>query len=111
MTNATLPQAFADLEPYVDDWAKPTREERYAVRLSKQIDQLDEFYDAITPHAERAIEYLNGFDLNDLPEPETRLLHLMYSLVMVSYPVNVFKQPRIPDSGAAFYYTVVEPAV
>ena len=111
MTTAVLPEEFGQLERYVADWAKPTRQERYDMRLSKTIDELGEFYDAITPRAEQAIEYLNGFDLNELPEAETRLLHLMYSLVMVSYPVNVFKQPRIPDSGAAFFDTVFEPAV
>ncbi|WP_019927627.1 hypothetical protein [Nocardia sp. BMG111209] len=111
MTTALLPEAFRDLEPYVGEWAKATRQERYDTRLATTIEELDAFYDAIAPHAEAAIEYLNGFDLNELPEAETRLLQLLYSLVMVSYPVNVFKQPRIPDSGASFFDTVSEPAV
>lgn len=107
----TLPDAFRDLEPYVALWALPTRQERYDMRLSKTIDELATFYDAIAPRAEEAIDYLNRFDLNELPEDATRLLHLLYSMIIVSYPVNVFKQPRIPDSGAAFFDTVVEPAV
>ncbi|MBY8862308.1 hypothetical protein K7711_37955 [Nocardia sp. CA2R105] len=111
MTNSMLPQDFRELEPYVADWARPTRQERYDMRLSKTIDELGEFYDAIAPRAEQAMAYLDGLDLNDLPDPETRLLHLLYSLVMVSYPVNVFKQPRIPDTGAAFFDTVIEPAI
>ncbi|WP_067677170.1 hypothetical protein [Nocardia miyunensis] len=111
MTTTVLPEAFRDLEPYVGEWAKPTRQERYDTRLASTIEQLDAFYDAIAPHAEAAIDHLNTFELNELPEAETRLLWLMYSLVMVSYPVNVFKQPRIPDSGASFFDTVSEPAV
>lgn len=111
MTTPTLPEAFRDLEPFVDQWAKETRQERYDTRMALSIEELDEFYDAIAPHAEAAIEYLNGFDLDELPEPETRLMRMMYSLVMVSYPVNVFRQPRIPDSGAAFFDTVQEPEV
>lgn len=107
----TLPPQFAELERYTDDWALPTRQQRYDMRLSKTIDELGEFYDAIAPRAEEAISYLNGLELTDLPEDATRLLHLMYSLVLVAYPVNVFKQPRIPDSGAAFFDTTVEPAV
>ncbi|MGC7101518.1 hypothetical protein ACPZ19_43165 [Amycolatopsis lurida] len=107
----TLPAQFSELEPFVPDWALPTRQERYDMRLSKTIDELGEFYDAIAPRAEEAIDYLNQLTLADLPEDATRLLHLMYSLVLVSYPVNVFKQPRIPDSGAAFFDTVVEPSV
>jgi hypothetical protein len=107
----TLPEGFADLEPYVADWACPTRQERYAMRLSKTIDELQAFYDAIAPRAEEAIAYLNGLDLNDLPEDATRLLQLLYSMILVSYPVNVFMQPRIPDSGSAFFDMVAEPAV
>lgn len=111
MTKATLPEAFRVLEPYVADWARATRQERYDMRLSKKLEELDEFYDAIAPHAEAAIEHLNKLNLDKLSEPDTLLLHLLYSLIMVSYPVNVFKQPRIPDSGAAFFDAVAEPAV
>ncbi len=108
---ATLPERFRDLEPWVADWAKATRQERYDMRLSKPVEDLGEFYDAIAPRAEEAIDYLNQLELNDLPEDATTLLHLLYSMIMVSYPVNVFKQPRIPDSGSAFFDTAVEPAV
>jgi hypothetical protein len=104
-----LPAGFEALEPYVDDWAKPTRDERYATRLSKRQDDLVEFYDAIAPHAERALLHLDTLDLHALPDDATRLLHLLYSMILVSYPVNVFKQPRVPDSGSAFFDMVVEP--
>ncbi|GAA2415233.1 hypothetical protein GCM10010191_26770 [Actinomadura vinacea] len=110
-TARTLPEAFSDLEPYVADWALPTRQERYDMRLSKSFDELAEFYDAIAPRAEEAIEYLNGLDMADLPEDATRLLRLLYSMILASYAVNVFLQPRIPDSGAAFFNTTAEPAV
>jgi hypothetical protein len=111
MSTTTLPGAFRDLEPHVAEWARPTRQERYDMRVSKNIEELEQFYDAIAPRAEEAIDYLNGFDLDDLPDAETRLLQLLYSLIMVSYPVNIFRQPRIPDSGAAFFDTTAEPAV
>jgi hypothetical protein len=106
----TLPARFAELEPYVADWARATRKERYDVRLSKSIEELQAFYDAIAPRAEEAIAYLDALDLDALPEDATRLLQLLYSMILVSYPVNVFMQPRIPDSGAAFFDTVVEPS-
>jgi hypothetical protein len=107
----TLPQGFADLEPFVSDWASPTREQRYAARLQKPYGELVAFYDAIAPRAEQAIAYLNALDINELPEDAKRLLHLLYSMILVSYAVNVFKQNRIPDSGAAFFDMVAEPAV
>jgi hypothetical protein len=111
MTNVTLPQGFADLEPFVSDWALPTRAQRYEARLRRPYDELVTFYDAIAPRAEQAIAYLNELDIDELPEDAERLLHLLYSMILVSYAVNVFKQNRIPDSGAAFFDMVAEPAV
>jgi hypothetical protein len=111
MSDLTLPQGFSDLQPFVADWALPTRAQRYEARLSKPFDELVSFYDAVAPRAEEAIAYLNGLDIDDLPDDATTLLHLLYSMVLVSYAVNVFKQNRIPDSGAAFFEMVAEPAV
>ncbi|MCK9902409.1 hypothetical protein CC117_18815 [Parafrankia colletiae] len=107
----SLPEPFSALEPWVADWALATRVERYEKRLSKTIDELQEFYDAIAPLAEEAIAYLDTRDVNDLSDEDTRLYHLLTSMIMVAYPVNIFKQPRIPDSGAAFFDTAVEPAL
>jgi len=111
MTNLVLPQGFSDLEPFVTDWALPTRAQRYEARLQKPYDELARFYDAIAPRAEQAIAYLDELDINELPEDAERLLHLLYSMILVSYAVNVFKQNHIPDSGAAFFDMVAEPVV
>ena len=110
MPSSTLPERFCDLECFVPDWALPTRALRYQARLSKPYDELVAFYDAVAPRAEAAIAHLNGFDINTLPDDATRLLRLLYSMILVSYAVNVFKQNRIPDSGAAFFDMVAEPA-
>ena len=73
--------------------------------------EIQGIYDAIAARAEEAIAHLNALDINELPEDAERLLHLLYSMILVSYAVNVFKQNRIPDSGAAFFDMVAEPAV
>jgi hypothetical protein len=111
MPERLLPEGFAELEPYVAEWAGATRAERYATRLSKSFDELGEFYDAVAPHAERAIAHLDTLELDSLPDDATRLLRLLYSFILVSYAVNIFFQPRIPDSGATFFDMVLEPAV
>ena len=36
------------------------------------------------------------------PTTRERLLQLLYSLVMVSFPVEAWRQPHVPDSGAAY---------
>jgi hypothetical protein len=111
MSESILPQQFSDLERFVADWALPTRAQRYEARLSKPYDELVSFYDAVAPRAEEAVEYLNKLDIDALPEDAATLMHLLYSLILVSYAVNVFKQNRIPDSGSAFFEMVAEPAV
>ena len=63
MSSSGLPEGFTDLEPFVTDWALPTRAQRYEARLSKPYDELVTFYDAIAPRAEEAIAYLNELDV------------------------------------------------
>ena len=105
-----LPAEFADLEPFAD-WALPTEAERYAKRLATSMDDLQAFYDAAFPRLEAMTAYLDALDLNALPEDASRLLWLCYSLVNASFPVEVWRQARVPDSGAASIDLVVEPAV
>jgi hypothetical protein len=106
----TLPPEFSDLEPFTD-WCLRTEAERYAKRLSSSMNEMQAFYDAAFPRLEDAYTYLNQFDLDGLPEDATHLLWLYYSLINVSFPVEVWRQPRVPDSGAASLDAVVEPAV
>ena len=105
-----LPAGFADLEPFAD-WSLRTEAERYAKRLGSTLEEMQAFYDAAFPRLEDALADLDALDLDALPEDATRLLWLCYSLVNVSFPVEVWRQPRVPDSGAASMDVVVEPAV
>ena len=105
-----LPADFAALEPF-SEWILATEPERYAKRLASSVADMQAFYDAAFPLLGPAMAHLDKFPLHDLPEAERNLLYLMYSLVMVSFPVEVWKQPRVPDSGAAYLDLVVEPRV
>jgi len=107
---STLPPDFADLGPFAT-WSLETEAERYAKRLSSTMDELQAFYDHAFPRLADAMDYLDQFDLNALPEDAKRLLWLCYSLINASFPVDVWRQPRVPDSGAAIMDVVIEPAV
>jgi hypothetical protein len=107
---SVLPSDFAELEPF-SDWVLETEAERYAKRLSSTMDDFRQFYDTAFPRLEEAIGYLDRFDLGALPEEAKHLLWLCYSLVNVSFPVEVWSQARVPDSGAAAMDMVVEPAI
>jgi len=107
---SVFPSEFADLEPFAD-WSLRTEAERYAKRLASTMEELQDFYDAAFPRFEAIIASLDGCELKNLSEQSTRLLWLSYSLVNVSFPVEVWRQARVPDSGAASMDVVVEPAV
>ncbi len=104
-----LPREFSDLEPFASTWCLPTERERFAQRMASTMDEIQTFYDAALPRAEDAIAYCDKFPLDDLPEDAERLLQLIYSLIMVSFPVEAWRQPHIPDSGAAYLDLLIEP--
>jgi hypothetical protein len=104
----TLPAAFAELEPFAD-WALPSEADRYAKRLQSSMDELQTFYDAAFPRLEDGAEYLKGVGLDGISDEDRSLLHLFEALVTVSFPVEVWRQPRVPDSGASSIDVVVEP--
>ena len=106
----TLPADFADLEPFAD-WALPSEFNRYAKRLASTMDELQAFYDAAFPRLETGVGYLRQVELAGISDEDRRLLWLFSSLVTVSFPVEVWRQARVPDSGAASIDAVVEPAV
>jgi hypothetical protein len=103
---SVLPKEFADLESF-GDWALPSERERYAKRIASTMDELQAFYDAAFPRMEAAMDYLNGFALDALPDDAQKLLWLYCALVTVSFPVEVWRQPRVPDSGASSFDEVV----
>jgi hypothetical protein len=105
-----LPGEFADLEPFAG-WSLPTENERYAKRLSSSMEELQAFYDAAFPRLEDGAAYLDQFELDALPEGAKRLLWLFCALVTVSFPVEVWRQPRVPDSGASSFDCVAAPIV
>ena len=109
---ALLPAEFADLEPF-SGWILETERERYAKRLATPMEEMQAFYDAAFPRLAEANKYLEDYPLGQaerpIPAPQRNLLLLMMSLVLVSFPVEVWQQARVPDSGATYLDLVVEP--
>jgi hypothetical protein len=106
----SLPTDFADLQPFTD-WCLEHEAQRYAKRLASSMDDMQAFYDAAFPRLPEIMTYLDKFELHALPEDATNLLWLSYSLVNVSFPIEVWRQARVPDSGAASMDMLIEPAV
>jgi hypothetical protein len=109
MTATLLPARFADLEPFAATWCLRTEPERWRQRLASTMDDMQAFYDACFPRAEEAIEYCDRFDLQDQPDDVAGLMHLISSLALVSYAVEVWRQPLPIDTGSARIDRVREP--
>ena len=109
MSASMLPPEFADLEPFAATWCLPTEPERWEQRLQSTMDEMQAFYDAAFPRAEAAIEYCDGFPLDAMPDDALRLLELLSSLALVSYPVEVWRQPLPVNVGSAHIDRIREP--
>ena len=109
MADTLLPAQFAALEPFAEKWCLATEGKRYAQRLASSMPDMQAFYDAVVPRAEEAISYCDQFPLAELPEDALNLLHMLYSMVLISFPVEAWGQPHIPDTGAAYLDLIIEP--
>jgi hypothetical protein len=109
MSEPMLPAEFGDLEPFAATWCLATEAERYAQRMASTMKDMQAFYDACFHRVREAMKYLDQFPLHDLAPQELNLLRLVYSLIMVSLPVEVWSQPRVIDAGTAYFDRCVEP--
>ena len=108
--SSTLPPEFGDLAPF-SEWILPTERERYNKRLASSMDELQTFYDGVFPRLEDAVEYLELIPYDDMPDDAVNLLWMCCSLATASFPVEVWRQPRVPDSGASTFDAILEPAI
>ncbi|MBC7304619.1 MAG: hypothetical protein H5T78_27200 [Nocardia sp.] len=111
MSTPLLPIEFADLEQFAQKWCLPTETERYDRRLESTMPDMQRFYDAIAARAEDALIYCDKFSIEEMPEDAKHLMYLLYSMIQVSFPVEVWRQPRIPDTGSASLTCVIEPSL
>lgn len=107
--DAMLPEPFADLEPFAGTWCLETEPERYEVRLASSMDDLQAFYDAGMPRAEAAMAHLDQYDLYDMPQKELNLLRLMMALIVITFPVEAFRQAKVPDTGSTYLLKTIDP--
>ena len=79
MNHYLLPPAFTELEAHID-WSLSSESERLQKRLGSSMEDIQAFYSVMLGRIEEALDYLNGFPLEQLPEPEQRLLNMTLSL-------------------------------
>lgn len=87
--SAILPEQFRDLERFAATWAIATRHGRYQHRVKCTMNEVQEFYDAITPRREAIVKYLNRSGLTELPGSDRPLLFMMLAYMDASRAVEV----------------------
>jgi len=98
VTEEILPEQFPDLERFVAKWDKQGTAERYAVRLASTMEELQDFHDAILPRMAAIRAYLDGKSFDAFSDADRRLGRLAFAWISAAEAVEVFKQPRVPDS-------------
>ena len=73
------------------------------------MDELQDFYDAIFPRVREAIAFCDKFPLDDMPADALNLLRMIYSFVVVSFSVELWSQPSVPDTCGTSFDRYIEP--
>ena len=99
MPSRKLPEAFADLQPFVAEWALANERERFLKLHAVTIAQLRGFYDAMLPRLEQVLQYLNEWKIAELPEDARTLYDLAVTFAETAHPVDLkWKDVDFPDA-------------
>lgn len=109
-TASGLPAQFEAFEPFAA-WILETQDARYEKRLASTVEEMQALYDTMMPRLQEVIDYCNQYDIDDLPEPVRKLMFLTFSLIQASFVVEAWRQPNVPDAGAAVINCIREPQI
>ncbi|RLA10076.1 MAG: hypothetical protein DRQ60_08410 [Gammaproteobacteria bacterium] len=98
--SARLPEQFASLEGFLDQWDLPTERARHTTRLTSPIEDSQALYDALLPCIEPIAEFFGDRDLAGFSAAEQSLLNLSLSFMEVSLTVEALKSPTVPGGFA-----------
>lgn len=93
----SLPEEFADLQPFADRWARPTENERAAARRAARPEELQSFYAAVLRRLPQILERIDKHPLGKVGGADRHLFHLALSLAEVAPHVEFYKlNPGVP---------------
>ena len=93
--SGALPEGFKQLEPFAG-WALSVERERHAAISAASMAEVKGFYDAMLPVLPQALDHLNGFPLDGLPEAERQLLNLCLAMAEAAMAVEMFNEVNPP---------------
>lgn len=98
MTGNVLPSEFQDLSELVCDWAHGTEQARNEFRVSRSMNELQNYYDRLMPRLEEISAYLDNYDLNKLAREHGNLLELALMAMEVAPAIEYYNNPDVPES-------------
>jgi hypothetical protein len=108
MSDTSLPRAFRDLEKFVPEWTLATEVERGAKRRASSMELISGFYNAVLPRFGEIMSHLHAVPAEGMPAEERRLMDLGLTFVEMSFAVERFGQPDVPDAIEAHRLGTVE---
>jgi len=83
----------------VADWSLATQRERERQRSASTAGELTTLYQVLLPRLDAMLEYLNQYELDQLPADAKRLFYLSLSFAEIAPFVECYKsEPRVPNS-------------
>ena len=95
-----LPERFAELQPYVANWARATEYERAAERRAASSQELVDFYQVALKHLPEILRVADTYPLDEISGPDRTLFWLALSLAEVAPHVELYRND--PDVPFAF---------
>jgi hypothetical protein len=98
MSGSVLPKDFENLSIFVEEWSLPTSALRRMKRKQSSMDQIKSFYDALFPHFDSALTYLDNIPYTDTMDSKDRnLMNMFLSFAEISTCVEWYNQPDVVD--------------
>ena len=106
--HTSLPKEFETFLPFAEAWALDTEAARAKQRWNSDFSDIEEFYNAVVPELERALDYLNQFDLESLTQEQNNLLNMTLSIAEVAGAVESFRESAVPYAFSPDKFRPVE---
>jgi len=86
---------FSALKPYIEHWGLATAAARLQRRVDTNLNELQSFYDAVSPHLEAILEYLNQHPIDEIPESDKPLAYMALALCEVDDAIHMWKASNL----------------
>ncbi|MFM8554730.1 MAG: hypothetical protein ACKODG_00855 [Betaproteobacteria bacterium] len=89
MSHRPVPAQFASLQPFVEEWALGSEEERYTRLHQVSLAELRAFYDAMMACLPEALAFLDGFPLDALSSEARTIMDLAQTFAHTAHPIDL----------------------